>query len=408
MNILKKSIAFLIALVMVFCLAACHPKGEVAISAGDIEITSAMYSYYLVMADMEAQDIINNNEEIDTTAKDFDYHKQTIEDKSYDDYVKDLALEHCLKAIAYQKLCAENELELSTEDIANADYAAQYNWYYYGYNYGYQYGYGDFLPLNGVGYNTYADAMKVNYYGDTYFKHLYDKGGEKEIAADDIQKAMDENYIAVYALSETYTDETSSDIKAKFTKYIDRIKNGEEFKTVYDEHNKTEDSSSTSSTTSSTESTTSSTDSSSAESTSSEVSTSSDAASETASTSSGTTSSEEKEEEPKAKDELNVIIGSEETDSNYKFSKFDEVKAMNLDEVKLIDDTDNKTLYLVIKKDINADTYYKEHLLASDILYLIKGDEFTEMVEEYMKTLDYSVSKFAINQFKVKNISYGA
>ena len=79
-----------------------------------------------------------------------------------------------------------------------------------------------------------------------------------------------------------------------------------------------------------------------------------------------------------------------------------------MDEIKLIDDTDKKALYLVVKKDINSDTYYKETLLASDILYLLKGDEFTETVEEYMKSMDYSVSKFAINQFKVKNISYGA
>lgn len=397
MNIFRKSVAFLIAAVMVFCLAACHPKDEVAISSDDIKITSAMYSYYLVMADMEAQDKVNNDESVDTTASGFDYHKQTIDGKKYDEYVKDVALQNCLKAIAYQKLCAEKDIELSTEDIANAEYAAQYNWYYYGYNYGYQYGYGDFLPLNGVYYDTYAEVTKVNYYGDAYFKSIYDKGGEKEISADDIQKAMDENYIAVYTITETYTDDTARDVKDKLTKYADRLKNGEEFKTIYNEHNKTEDSNST--TSSDTSSTTTSSETASSENTSS--ATDSD-------TSSSATSSEEKTEEPKAKDELIVIVGSEETDSNYKFDKFEDIKKMEMDEIKLIDDTDKKALYLVVKKDINSDTYYKETLLASDILYLLKGDEFTETVEDYMKSMDYSVSKFAINQFKVKNISYGA
>lgn len=397
MNIFRKSVAFLIAAVMVFCLAACHPKDEVAISSDDIKITSAMYSYYLVMADMEAQNKVNNDESVDTTASGFDYHKQTIDGKKYDEYVKDVALQHSLKAIAYQKLCAEKDIELSTEDIANAEYAAQYNWYYYGYNYGYQYGYGDFLPLNGVYYDTYAEVTKVNYYGDAYFKSIYDKGGEKEISADDIQKAMDENYIAVYTITETYTDDTAQDVKDKLTKYADRLKNGEEFKTIYNEHNKTEDSSST--TSSDTSSTTTSSETASSENTSS--ATDSD-------TSSSATSSEEKTEEPKAKDELIVIVGSEETDSNYKFDKFEDIKKMEMDEIKLIDDTDKKALYLVVKKDINSDTYYKETLLASDILYLLKGDEFTETVEDYMKSMDYSVSKFAINQFKVKNISYGA
>ncbi len=398
MKNIKKATALLIAVFMVLCLSACHPKGEVAVSSGDIKITSAMYSYYLVMADMEAQNYVEEN--FDTSVEGFDYYKQEIEGKSYEDYVKDLALEHCVKAIAYQKLCAENELELSTDDIANAEYNAQYNWYYYGYNYGYQYGYGDFLPLNGVSYETYAEAMKVNYYGDTYFKHIYDEGGEKEISKEDIQKALDENYIAVYALTESYTDDaTLKTAKEKLTKYVDRLNAGEEFKKIYDEHNKTEDttSSEVSSTTSSAASSDTSSNASSSEVTSS---TSSD-------TTSSETSSSAEDTTPKAKDELIQIIGSNETESGYQFAKYDEVKAMAEDEIKLIEDSDSKVVYLIVKKDINEDSYYKEHQLASDLLYLLKGDEFTETVEDYMAGIEYDVSSFAIGQFKVKNINYG-
>ena len=390
MKTLKKLSALLLAIVMLLCLAACHPKDEVAVSSGDIKITSAMYSYYLVMADMEAQNIITSDEKIDTTARGFDFHKQTIEGKPYDEYVKELALNNCLKAIAYQKLCNDNKVELSTDDIAQADYNAQYDWYYYGYNYGYQYGYGDFLPLNGVNFNTYNNVVKINYYGDAYFKHLYDKGGEKEVADTDIQKSMDENYAAVYLLAEQYTDETLETLKTTFTKYMDRINKGEEFKAIHAEHNKTEEDKKEENKTEDSKEET------------------KDETKEEGKTEESTDNKEETKEEPKAKDELISIVGSDKTESNRTFSKFTEVKAMKNDEIKLMDDTENKILYLVVKKDINADTYYKEHLLKSEILYLIKGDEFKGIVDECIKKLDYSVSNYAIKQFKVKNINYGA
>ncbi len=402
MKNIKRIAALLLALIMAFCLVACHPKEEIAVSSGDYKITSAMYSYFLVMADMEAQNYVSEN--FDTTVEGFDYYKQEIEGKSYTDYVKDLALEHCVRAIAYQKLCADNGLTLDDETIANADYLAQYNWYYYGYNYGYQYGYGDFLPQNGVSYETYAEAVKVNYYGDIYFKSIYDVGGEKEIAEEDIQTAFDENFAAVYLLSKSYTEDGLSDVKAELEKYKERLQNGEDFETIYNEFNKVEedkDSTSSDSTSSSDASSN----------TASSDNTSSDSNSLTGSsdsTSSDATSSEEKtEEEAAPEDELIQIVASEEAESNYTFAKFADVKAMALDEVKLIEDSDSSMVYLVVKKDINADEYYRDNL-NDDVLYLLKGDEFSETLEAYMDTLQYEVNKFAIGQFKVKNIYYGA
>ncbi len=399
MKNIKRTAALLLAFIMAFCLVACHPKDEVAVSSGDYKITSAMYSYFLVIADMQAQNYVNEN--FDTTAEGFDYFKQEIEGKSYSDYVKALALENCVRAIAYQKLCAEKGLTLDTESIANAEYMAQYNWYYYGYNYGYQYGYGDFLPQNGISYETYTEAMKINYYGDTYFKSIYDVGGEKEIAETDIQKAFDENFAAVYMLSKSYTEKDLSSVKAELEKYKERLQKGEDFETIYNEFNKVEEDKTDNTSSNSTSSTDTSSD------TASSDQTSSDSTSSDVTSSSGTSSEDATEEEEKPEDELIQIVGSEETESNYKFAKFADVKAMAQDEIKLIEDSENSVVYLVVKKDINADKYYRKNI-NSDVLYLLKGDEFTETVETYMASIDYEVNKFAINQFKVKNIYYGA
>ena len=395
MKTIRKIVSLLLVLALGLCLVACHPKNETAVSLGDIKITSAMYSYYLMMADMEAQNRVSESG-VDMSAKDFDIYKQEIDGKSYVDFVEELALNNCKKAIAYMKLCKDAGLELSDESISNAEQTAMYYWYYYGYS--------SILPLNGISYETFTEVNKINYYGDTYFLHLYDKGGDKEIPEADMMAAMNENFVGAYLIEKTYTDATLKEIKEQFEGYKTRIENGEEFKAIKEEFEKAEEeknntsSGSTSSNTSSdaTSSGTSS-DATSSDATSSDVS---------SNTSSETTSSEA--EGPKAKDELIQVKGSDKTeDSGYAFAKFDDLKAMAKDEVKLIEDTENKVIYLAVKKDITEDTYYREELLNATLLYLIKGEEWEEFVKTYTLELECDVNKFALGQFKVKKINYG-
>lgn len=377
MKTIKRIIAVILVLALGICLVACHPKDETAVSLGDIKITSAMYSYYLMMADMEAQNRVSESG-VDMTAKNFDIYKQEIDGKKYVDFVEELALNNCKKAIAYMKLCKDAGLTLDDVSISNASQTAMYYWYYSGYS--------SILPLNGINYETFVEINKINYYGDIYFKHLYDKGGDKEIPEADIMSTMEENFVAAYLIQKQYTDATLEEIKTKFQGYKERLEKGEDFKTINEEFEKSEQPEDT---------------------TSSTTTSSGDASSNTSSnTSSGATSSED--DTPKAKDELIQIKGSKETeDSGYYFAKFDDLKAMALDEVKLIEDTENKVLYLAIKKDIKADSYYREELLESTLLYLIKGDEFEEMIKTYTLELEVEVNKFAIGQFKVKKINYG-
>ena len=399
MKTIKRIIAVILVLALGICLVACHPKDETAVSLGDIKITSAMYSYYLMMADMEAQNRVSESG-VDMTAKNFDIYKQEIDGKKYVDFVEELALNNCKKAIAYMKLCKDAGLTLDDVSISNASQTAMYYWYYSGYS--------SILPLNGINYETFVEINKINYYGDIYFKHLYDKGGDKEIPEADIMSTMEENFVAAYLIQKQYTDATLEEIKTKFQGYKERLEKGEDFKTVKEEFEKSEQpEDTTSSTTTSSGDASSNTSSNTSSTTTSSDASSTVTSSDTSSnTSSGATSSED--DTPKAKDELIQIKGSKETeDSGYYFAKFDDLKAMALDEVKLIEDTENKVLYLAIKKDIKADSYYREELLESTLLYLIKGDEFEEMIKTYTLELEVEVNKFAIGQFKVKKINYG-
>ncbi len=399
MKTINKIVSLLLVLALGLCLVACHPKDETAVSLGDIKITSAMYSYYLMMADMEAQQRVSDSG-VDMTAANFDIYKQKIDNKNYVDFVEELALNNCRKAIAYMKLCKDAGLTLDETSISNAEQTSMYYWYYYGY--------ADILPLNGINYETFVEINKINYYGDIYFMHLYDKGGDKEIPEADIMSAMEENFVAAYLIEKTYTDATLEELKKQFEGYKERIANGEDFKTIKEEFEKAEaEKNNSSSNSTSSGDASSNTSSGTPSNDTSSNSTSSDNTS-SGTTSSEATSSESESDEPKAKDELIQIKGSEKTeDSGYSFAKFDDLKAMALDEVKLIEDTENKVLYLAVKKDIKADSYYREELLEASLLYLLKGDEFDEIIKTYAMDLAVDVNKFAIGQFKVKKINYG-
>ncbi len=390
----KKAIAILLAIVFALSLTACHQKDEVAVSSGDYKVTSAMYSYFLVMADSEAKSVIDANDEIDTSAKNFSYYKQKIEDKPYETYVKDLAMEKCLNYITLAKLCDEAEVKLDKETKEGWQSTAEYYW---------NYSYGSVMLQNGVAYSTYEKIMLNDALYSLYFDHLYSEGGEKAVDAESVKAALGKHYAAVYMITHDYSEEKEPDVdamKADLEKYVTSLKNGEDFATVLatyknDKGIKDESSSTTSSTT--TSSTTSST---------TETS-SADASSDSTSS---TTSSEEKEEEKKPVDaNVTILTDYEETYSGEatNFAKFETVSKMELGAVELIQDTDAKAFYIVVKKDVNTDPYYLESL-TDEILYLLKSDEYDKFLKDTAGKLNYDVSNYAINQFKVKKINDGS
>lgn len=358
-----KAICLVLSLVFVLSLAACHPKGEVAVTSGNYEITSAMYSYYLVMADSEAKGIINNDKNIDKTVRGFSYYTQKIGDKPFVDYVKELALNNCLKHIAYEKLSAESGVALTSSEKTNASNQANYYWNYYGY--------GAVYEANGISYDTYVKIMENSALANSYFNSIYDTKGSNPVKSEELQKALDENYVAAYLLTKDYSNEENADvkkIKETFEGYKTRLLDGEEFKKVYNEFNKIK-----------------------------EEEKKEDDKKE-----------EEKKEDttPAPKDSFVSILGSDKT--GVPFDKFDDVKKMEVGTCEVISDEESKVVYLILKKDINEDSYYKEQYLKSDLLYLVKGDEFDAEIDKAAKALEYTVNKFAINQFKVKKIDDGS
>lgn len=357
MKTFKGVIAVLLVLTVLVSLTACHKKDEVAITVGGENISSALYSYYLVAADGEAKQLIDDSEDYDSSAKGFSYYKTTIEGVKFEEYVKNLAVKKCREFAAYEKLMKEAGTKLSDADKTTMESMVEFYWETYGFK--------DIYAENGVGYETYYKASEHESKRSEYFLNIYREGGEKALTETERQTAVDGHYAAMYALEYDWsseTDVTEEKAKEKMQAYFDRLKNGESFKKLYNEYNEIKEESSTS-------------------------------------------SEENKSDEPAPKDTLISIIGDE--DSGYKFDYFSDVKAMKTDEVKLISDATNKRVYVVVKKDINSDTYYRDTQLVDDIISLLKEDEFKKSMEEYTETLDVHINKYAVNQFKVKKIYTG-
>ena len=409
MKTMKRVIALLLAAVMLLTLAACHGKDEVAITSGDYEITSAMYSYYLVMADSDAKQKVG--ETADTTKKGFSYYKQTIDGVKFETYVKEQAIEKCLYYITLQKLCDENKIKLDDETVKSYKSTAEYYW---------NYGYGNILSENGVSYATYEKLFLNDALYSLLFDHIYGEDGEKAVSDKSISAAFNENYAGVYMLSIDYSEDEKvkvDDLKKELKEYQERIDKGEDFAKVKadfdaaqkakkdDEKNNTSSKNESSSKTDSTSSTNSS-----SKNDSSKTESSSKVDSSKTETSSTTTSSSDKEDkkpEPKDKN-ITVLTSYEDTytgDATY-FEKFANVKKLKEGKTEIIDDGVNKVIYLVQKKDVTADKYYLDEL-KEEIIYLLKSDEFDDYLADYSDKLKYEVNDFAIGQFKVKKIYDG-
>ena len=372
-----KLMALLLAVLMMLAAAACHPKDEIALTVGDVKLTSAMYMVCLVNADGEARQRVTENDTTGTASQ--DYYSQSIDGVKFEDWVKNRAIELLTEYAAYETLLNEGKFTLSDEKRAEAEETAQYYWDTYGYS-------ELFIP-NGVNYNTYEKSVVLSYMADEYFLSIYGADGTSPIAAGDVEKALSENFEVVRRIDgqvdSSMTEDQQNELKAEFEGYEKALNdNSKTFEEIYKEYYQIEDEAVTS-----------------GGSTSSGASSVSSSASSASDSSSSTSS-----EESKPKDEYATVVGGKNTpnpDSN-----FAAIKAMKVGEIKLFEPSDTSTSYsLVVRGDITSDPYYDENL-DSTVRHILKDEEFETTLDEYIKGLQVEKNDYAIYRFKVKNIKY--
>lgn len=366
MKMMKKMFAILLVALMVLSFAACHGKDEIAVTVGDVEFTSAYYMCALINADMEAQSLVYESlSEEEQQATDIDYYSHKVEDTDYVEWVENRALESLKDIAAYKLLCEENEITIPEDEQEYIDQYVEYYWTSYGYS--------TLFEPNGVSKNTFAKYTSDATYSALYFDHLYAEDGEKAISADDMSKAIADNFVLVDTISTTFTNDEGTEmtedeiaaLKEKFNGYVTAINDGTKtYEAVYHEFNGT---------------------------------------SEADDTAEETTTEETEEETLEPVNRHASVLGAEDTD--YASDDYETVKAMAVGEVKLVEVEDNGGLKLFVKRDISADAYYVDQI-DSSVRHLLKDEEFEKTIDDYVKELDTKVVKYAVNQFKVKKIVY--
>ncbi len=356
MNNLKRFFAFMLCLaLMITCFAGCHKKGEIAVKIGDVEFTSGYYACALVFADTEARSKVEAGLSEDELKSEIKYWKHKVEKTDYTEWVEKNAISTLTELAAIKTLCAENKVELDSETVALANSNAEYLWDTYGYS--------ALMESNGVAKDTFMSYMADSYLADEYFEFLYGKGGEKEIAADQVSKQLTDNYVLVNKLEVSFSQLKEDEItekKNQLAGYEASLKDGSKtFEEIYLAYNniKEEDHK----------------------------------------------HEEHEEGESAPQDQHATVLGNEDTD--YASDHYKTAKDMAVGEVKLITLDDNEGLVLLVKKDIAADPYYIDEfdiMLRQDIV----GDDYTDDLAEYGKKLNCDINTSSTKQFKVKNITY--
>ncbi len=362
MQNIKKLSALFLAVVMLLSFTACHKKGEIAVKIGNYKFSSAYYMCALMSADSEARTKVDNEENkgadssAAATSSEINYSKKKIDGKKFDKWVKDTAMESLKEIAAYKTLCKKYDLKIDDQTKEQAGYYAEYYWS--------QYGYSAYYEPNGVSKETYSEYAMDAYYANLYFEYLYGAEGEKAISTDEVNKAMDENYVLVDMIQSDLSEKSEEEIaeeKTKLQGYADQINAGTmTFADAKKDH---------------------------------------DGSTEEDNAVTDETDSDVK----KPLDENSTVLGAEDTD--YESPYFTDAKAMTVGEAKVVELKDGTGMALVLRLAVLDDPYYVENL---DLItrHFLKDDEFEKDVKKFAKTLKVTEYKYAMNQFKVKKIEY--
>lgn len=357
MKALTRIFALAICLILAIgCFTGCHEKGEIAVTIGDVEFTSGYYACALVFSDSEARSKVEDAlSEKGALPEEIDYWEQKVENKDYEQWVRDDALLTLKNIAAVKTLSAKDKYTLDAETKSVSENESEYLWESYGYK--------DLLEQNGVSEQTFKEYMLDSYLMDKYFEFVYGKGGKKEISADTLSKYLADNYVLTNKLEVSFSslkDEQKTDKKEQFANFEKALKDGTKtFEDVYLEYNeiKKEDHK----------------------------------------------HEEAKEDEILPKDQHATVIGNEGT--GYASEHFETAKKMAVGEVKVITLEENAGLVLLVRKDISADPYYIETF---DLMLReeLEGENYSDEIEKYGKSLDCTVNDFSIDQFDIEEIVY--
>ncbi len=385
------------------CFAALTLAGAVVLSStgcadistvGTIDgenIRAGVYLMYELQAISEANTEIDEQlTELGQSASDienFSYFNYNVQEKPYSQFVEERTLGYIKRHIAIQRRFDELKLELTDEETSTIRESAADMWdtemTYYGYGMGQTYG--EYYENLGVSRASYQEMQLVDLMSNKLFDSYYDENGTTPTDENDIKTYYEDNYgrfqIIQVSLTEgdgskIETDEGKKKMEDLANGYLDRLKDGEDFDTVYHDYEDyvakqkeqaEKDSEDTSE--------------------SSEVS----SAEETV----GDSAAPEEEEEH----DHETLLSKDSTTPSEEFIKW----AFELDEDEGGLYKDETVYYAVMRKKLlERDDWYETN--RSSVLHIMKDEEFEGVLDEIAKNYDVQLNNAALDAYKPDKI----
>lgn len=395
----KKLVAAICAAAITLSVAGCADVSTIG-SIDDQTINAGIYLLYEQTAISEAQQEVDDQLKAMGTSsssiENFSYYNYNVQDKTFSQYVQDRTLEQVKQYVAIQNKFDELKLTLTDEEKDEVKTSVKKMWdteiSYYGYSTGTTYG--ENYENAGISKKSYEAVQLVNKMSNKVFDAYYEENGISATDEKDIATYFYDNYgrfqIIQVSLTEGNGDKITTDEGKKAKKeqaqgYVDRILAGEDYDTVYHEYEdlvakeKAEAEAESNSGASSSQ-------------VSSTVSSTSEAVSDDA-TSSGTSDSEEENHDHE------FLLSKTDTSPSEEFIKW----AFELDTDKGGVYEDDTVYYAVVRRDIKEreDWLAKNH---SDILHLMKDDDYNAMLNETAKDYALDLNNDALNKYKPENL----
>lgn len=226
-NIISKILVGILSGVIILGATSCGDTRWALEIEGE-KLPAGVYILNQNVAIQEARE----NEQYDSKLKDVWDNK--IDGTSVEEWVDNKAEVLTKRYYQIEKLFKEKGLELTNEDLANIEYNVENIWGYFGAKY----------EKLGISKDSLEKSMINSLKENKLFKLMYDKDGEKAVGDDDLKKYYADKYIKVNIASystknsptgESVSDDKKKELENKANEDLNRIKNGENIKTIIKE-----------------------------------------------------------------------------------------------------------------------------------------------------------------------------
>ncbi len=273
----KKIAAFLSASAVVMTLSGCSDNGYIMTVDG-MPIRTGVYISFQQTSMNNANDRLEelnnsdsddpdnsdssdssesseNSENSSSGSEETSIFDQTVDGKTFSDWVKDDTLKGVKRFVGVQRQCEQFGITLTDDEKSQVNKEVQENWDTTSMNYGGYtftveqiYGFktmGEYYTSQGIGIDSLKEIAMANKLNDKLFLHYYSEGGEKAVPDDELNKFIEENNAAYKLITLGYTDfrgdplvtdEEKQEVVDRAKGYAERYNKGEKFVDILYDH----------------------------------------------------------------------------------------------------------------------------------------------------------------------------